>query len=94
MSILTALDLFTVGIGPSSSHTVGPMRAARRFVSELVDAQHLDQTSRIHVMLFGSLGATGVGHGTTNAIVAGLQGAEPETCDPAAVIVAFDEAAA
>ncbi len=93
MSILTALDLFTVGIGPSSSHTVGPMRAARRFVTELVDADKLTATSRIHVMLFGSLGATGVGHGTTNAIVAGLQGAEPETCDPAAVIGAFDSAA-
>jgi L-serine dehydratase len=93
VSILTALDLFTVGIGPSSSHTVGPMRAARRFVTELVGAGLLDETTRVHVLLFGSLGATGVGHGTTNAIVAGLEGAEPESCDPATVIAAFDTAA-
>lgn len=92
MSILTALDLFTVGIGPSSSHTVGPMRAARRFVEELTATDHLSATARIHVLLFGSLGATGVGHGTTNAIVAGLEGAAPETCDPAAVITAMDRA--
>jgi L-serine dehydratase len=92
MSILTALDLFTVGIGPSSSHTVGPMRAARRFTSELVSAGLLDVTARIHVDLFGSLGATGVGHGTTNAIVAGLEGAEPEYCDPIKVATAWDDA--
>ena len=92
MSILTALDLFTVGIGPSSSHTVGPMRAARRFVDELTAANQLSATTRIHVLLFGSLGATGVGHGTTNAIVAGLEGASPETCDPDHVITAMDRA--
>ena len=92
MSILTALDLFTVGIGPSSSHTVGPMRAARRFVDELTAANQLSATTRIHVLLFGSLGATGVGHGTTNAIVAGLEGASPETCDPDLVITAMDRA--
>ena len=92
MSILTALDLFTVGIGPSSSHTVGPMRAARRFVDELAAADQLSATSRIHVLLFGSLGATGVGHGTTNAIVAGLEGSSPETCDPDHVISAMDRA--
>ena len=92
MSILTALDLFTVGVGPSSSHTVGPMRAARRFVSELTAATQLDSTIRIRVSLFGSLGATGVGHGTTNAIIAGLEGAAPETCDPESVITAMERA--
>ena len=92
MSILTALDLFTVGVGPSSSHTVGPMRAARRFVDELIDAGQHDSTTRIRVSLFGSLGATGVGHGTTNAIIAGLEGAAPETCDPNLVITAMDRA--
>ena len=92
MSILTAVDLFTVGIGPSSSHTVGPMRAAKRFVDELGAAGHLDATARIRVSLFGSLGATGVGHGTTNAIVAGLEGASPESCDPDSVITAMDRA--
>ena len=92
MSILTALDLFTVGVGPSSSHTVGPMRAARRFVGELIEANQLDPTARIRVSLFGSLGATGVGHGTTNAIIAGLEGAAPETCDPESVITAMERA--
>ena len=92
MSTLTALDLFTVGVGPSSSHTVGPMRAARRFVSELAEASQLDSTARIRVSLFGSLGATGVGHGTTNAIIAGLEGAAPETCDPESVITAMERA--
>ena len=92
MSILTALDLFTVGVGPSSSHTVGPMRAARRFVAELIETGQLDLTARVRVSLFGSLGATGVGHGTTNAIIAGLEGAAPETCDPASVITAMDRA--
>lgn len=92
MSILTALDLFTIGVGPSSSHTVGPMRAARRFAGELNESGRLNSTARIRVSLFGSLGATGVGHGTTNAIVAGLEGAAPETCDPASVITAMDRA--
>ncbi|MEY4319907.1 MAG: hypothetical protein RL378_1011, partial [Actinomycetota bacterium] len=92
MSILTALDLFTVGVGPSSSHTVGPMRAARRFVDELTESGHGDSTARIRVSLFGSLGATGVGHGTTNAIIAGLEGAAPETCDPESVITAMERA--
>jgi L-serine dehydratase len=92
VSTLTALDLFTIGVGPSSSHTVGPMRAARRFAGELTESGRLDSTARIRVSLFGSLGATGVGHGTTNAIVAGLEGAAPETCDPASVITAMDRA--
>ena len=94
MSTLTAVDLFTVGVGPSSSHTVGPMRAARRFVAELGETDHLGSIARIRVSLFGSLGATGVGHGTTNAIVAGLEGADPQTCDPIAVSTAWDDAVA
>jgi L-serine dehydratase len=80
---VSALDLFTIGIGPSSSHTVGPMRAAAQFNDEL-QSQGLTP-SDIVVTLYGSLGATGIGHGTTNAILAGLQGLQPETCDPAAV---------
>lgn len=92
MSNLTAIDLFTVGVGPSSSHTVGPMRAARRFVTELSETDYLDAVARIRISLFGSLGATGVGHGTTNAIVAGLEGADPRTCDPVAVSTAWDDA--
>ena len=94
MSTLTAVDLFTVGVGPSSSHTVGPMRAARRFVAELGETDHLGSIARIRVSLFGSLGATGVGHGTTNAIIAGLEGADPRTCDPVALSTAWDDAVA
>ncbi|MFM6980388.1 MAG: L-serine ammonia-lyase [Micrococcales bacterium] len=77
---VSALDLFTIGIGPSSSHTVGPMRAALLF------REALSQPSAdVNVTLYGSLGATGIGHGTINAILAGLQGMRPETCDPDAV---------
>jgi L-serine dehydratase len=92
VSNLTAIDLFTVGVGPSSSHTVGPMRAARRFVAELGETDHLGTVARIRISLFGSLGATGVGHGTTNAIIAGLEGADPRTCDPVALSTAWDDA--
>jgi L-serine dehydratase len=80
MSVVGVLDLFRIGIGPSSSHTVGPMRAARRFALDVVAAG--TEVSGVHVELFGSLGATGVGHGTVPAIVLGLTGAEPESIDP------------
>lgn len=83
-AFVSALDLFSIGIGPSSSHTVGPMRAARDFADRL-DAEQLSLVSRISCVLFGSLGATGIGHGTPDAIVAGLGGLRPEDCDPAAV---------
>ena len=78
----SALDLFSIGIGPSSSHTVGPMRAANDFARRVGDVPGID---RIRIRLLGSLGATGIGHGTPDAVVAGLRGLEPETCDPAAV---------
>jgi L-serine dehydratase len=80
---ISAFDLFKIGIGPSSSHTVGPMRAAGMFVASLAAAGDLDQVAGIRVELFGSLGATGHGHGSVKAIVLGLTGAEPETVDPA-----------
>lgn len=80
---VSALELFTIGIGPSSSHTVGPMRAAAQFNEEL-KSQGLE-ADEVVVTLYGSLGATGIGHGTTSAILAGLQGMQPETCDPATV---------
>jgi L-serine dehydratase len=79
----SALDLFSIGIGPSSSHTVGPMRAAADF-AERVGALPV-APARLRVRLLGSLGATGVGHGTPDAVVAGLAGSRPETCDPDAV---------
>ena len=79
---VSAFELFSIGVGPSSSHTVGPMRAARDFASRVADAGLLDQVARVSVELFGSLGATGIGHGTPDAIVVGLGGATPETVDP------------
>lgn len=79
---LGVLDLFSIGIGPSSSHTVGPMRAAGRFLAELREADALDRVDRVQVGLYGSLGATGIGHGSDSAVMAGLCGFEPETLDP------------
>jgi len=81
---ISAFDLFKVGIGPSSSHTVGPMRAAARFVDALTEQRLLHRVSRVRVELFGSLGATGHGHGSVKAVVLGLQGHRPELVDPLA----------
>ncbi|MFC5860165.1 L-serine ammonia-lyase [Agromyces flavus] len=81
-AFVSALDLFSIGIGPSSSHTVGPMRAARAFVEELADDGRLDAVRRVTCSLYGSLGATGLGHGTPDAVVAGLGGLVPHDCDP------------
>jgi L-serine dehydratase len=79
--VLSVFDLFSVGIGPSSSHTVGPMRAARRFVDGLDRDGLLPAVGRVCVELFGSLGATGHGHGSEKAVILGLEGEEPETVD-------------
>ena len=79
---ISVLDLFTIGIGPSSSHAVGPMRAAGRFLQALSGAGLLGQVARIRVELFGSLGATGLGHGTDKAALMGLEGETPERVDP------------
>lgn len=76
---LSALDLFTIGIGPSSSHTVGPMRAASRFMRLLKARGLTDQVARVRCDLYGSLAATGKGHGTDSAIMLGFLGEEPET---------------
>jgi len=78
-------EIFKVGVGPSSSHTVGPMRAARRFVQELADCSLLERVARVRTELFGSLALTGLGHATDRAIVLGLSGEEPETIDPATI---------
>ena len=82
---LSVVDLFSIGIGPSSSHTVGPMRAAYRFVSELREAGRLDETERLQVTLYGSLALTGRGHHTDKAVVLGLSGKRPRTIDAAEV---------
>lgn len=78
---ISALDLFKIGIGPSSSHTVGPMLAAKRFVTDLQTQGQLHDTVRVHAQMFGSLGATGIGHGTPKAVLLGLMGEEPENVD-------------
>ncbi|MGW4523250.1 L-serine ammonia-lyase [Amycolatopsis sp. NPDC004378] len=80
---ISVFDLFSIGIGPSSSHTVGPMRAARTFVDGLGD--DLGRTARVQAELFGSLGATGFGHGSDKAVLLGLSGDRPEEIDTDAV---------
>lgn len=80
---ISLFDMLKIGIGPSSSHTVGPMSAARRFVRGLKKADRLRDVARIDVQLFGSLGATGKGHGTGPAVLLGLEGHSPDTVDPA-----------
>ncbi|MEV4713407.1 L-serine ammonia-lyase [Micromonospora sp. NPDC049374] len=79
--MISVFDLFSVGVGPSSSHTVGPMRAARTFVAGLKADGLLTDTARVRAELFGSLGATGHGHGSDRAVLLGLAGEAPETVD-------------
>jgi L-serine dehydratase len=78
---ISVFDIFKIGIGPSSSHTVGPMRAARRFAASLDADGQLDRTASVKVELFGSLGFTGKGHGSDRAVLLGLEGDEPATVD-------------
>ncbi|KRE38366.1 serine ammonia-lyase [Janibacter sp. Soil728] len=82
---LSVFDLFSIGIGPSSSHTVGPMRAAVLFAEGLRDERLLPDVRRVKAELFGSLGATGHGHGSNTAVLLGLSGERPELCDPRSV---------
>lgn len=77
--MISVFDVFSIGIGPSSSHTVGPMRAAKLFVKSLITQRLLTNTDRVYCELFGSLALTGVGHGTGKAIILGLTGQSPET---------------
>lgn len=78
---ISVFDLFSIGIGPSSSHTVGPMRAARMFAARLKNEGLLAHTGSVRAELFGSLGATGHGHGTPKAVLLGLEGESPRTVD-------------
>ena len=80
--VASVFDLFKIGIGPSSSHTMGPMVAARRFVDRLGDAGSVEQVARIETRLYGSLALTGKGHASDRAILLGLAGQEPKSCDP------------
>ncbi len=83
--MISAFDMFSIGIGPSSSHTVGPMRASRLFVQTLQEQGTLEDVTEVKVELFGSLGQTGVGHGSGKAVILGLAGYDPETVDADAV---------
>ncbi|BAP43002.1 L-serine ammonia-lyase [Pseudomonas sp. 21LCFQ02] len=87
---ISVFDLFKIGVGPSSSHTVGPMRAAALFVQGLRDSGKLESIERIEVRLYGSLSATGVGHGSDNAVILGLMGQWPDAIDPAMIGPAID----
>jgi L-serine dehydratase len=78
---ISVFDLFSIGIGPSSSHTVGPMRAARMFARRLANEELLVPTAKVRAELYGSLGATGHGHGTPKAVLLGLEGDSPRTVD-------------
>ncbi|MFP4277620.1 MAG: L-serine ammonia-lyase [Wenzhouxiangella sp.] len=82
---VSIFDLFKIGIGPSSSHTVGPMRAAGIFVRRLEESGVLERVGRVRVELFGSLGHTGRGHGTDRAVLMGLEGEAPDQVDPDAI---------
>ena len=87
---LSAFDLYSVGIGPSSSHTVGPMRAAKSFADRLTESGLVPQVARVRAELFGSLGATGHGHGSPKAVVLGLEGEDPATTDTELAALRFD----
>jgi len=90
---LSVFDLFKVGIGPSSSHTVGPMKAARLFALDIEATPHLPQVARLQMELFGSLGLTGRGHGSDKAVQLGLCGDLPETVDPDTVDARLEDIA-
>ena len=82
---ISVFDLLKVGIGPSSSHTVGPMNAARQFALALASEGHLTHCQRVTAELYGPLGATGAGHGSPKAVILGLEGASPEDVDIEAI---------
>ncbi len=82
---VSVFDLFSIGIGPSSSHTVGPMRAARMFATRLAEDGVLERVARVTAELFGSLGATGHGHGSDKGVLLGLEGSRPEAVDANAI---------
>jgi L-serine dehydratase len=88
---VSVFDLFKIGIGPSSSHTVGPMRAAGAFARSLAQSGLLERVARINAKLYGSLGATGKGHGSDKAVLLGLSGYEPDTVDVDQIPVILEE---
>jgi len=91
MNNISVFDLFSIGIGPSSSHTVGPMSAANAFLHLLSNKGLTDKTHRVKIELYGSLALTGKGHGTDKAILNGLEGKEPETVSPESMVPRMHE---
>ena len=88
---ISVFDLFKIGIGPSSSHTVGPMIAAANFVKAIEQQGVIDAVCRVQIDLYGSLSATGVGHGTDNSIILGLMGNRPDTVDPEVILPSVEQ---
>ncbi|MEJ2691963.1 MAG: serine dehydratase beta chain, partial [Candidatus Thiodiazotropha sp.] len=82
---VSVFELFKIGIGPSSSHTVGPMLAASAFIRQLVELGKISSVARLRIELFGSLGGTGKGHGTDRALILGLLGETPESVEIAGI---------
>ena len=78
MECISVFDMLKIGVGPSSSHTLGPWRAAERFLAELADLSIFEKVDRVTVDLYGSLSLTGIGHATDLAVMLGLSGADPE----------------
>ena len=88
---ISVFDLFKIGIGPSSSHTVGPMIAARKFILDVENSKQLKNVTRIKSEMYGSLGATGKAHGTPKAIILGLEGEEPDKVDATLISSRFEK---
>ncbi|HET8790785.1 MAG TPA: L-serine ammonia-lyase [Modicisalibacter sp.] len=88
---ISVFDLFKIGVGPSSSHTVGPMRAAYDFIEALRSRDLLERVARVEVQLYGSLSATGIGHGTDRAVIMGLMGERPSHIDPVIIGPCIEE---
>jgi L-serine dehydratase len=91
---ISTFDIFKIGVGPSSSHTMGPWRAAQRFLAKCRALGAFGRVARVRVDLYGSLAKTGRGHGTDLAVLMGLSGEDPVTCDPASLRPRFDAACA
>lgn len=90
-AVISMFDLFSIGIGPSSSHTVGPMRAGAIFVQDLRESGLLNSVAKIKLALYGSLAATGKGHMTPQALLLGLEGADCETVDTESVPTRYED---
>ena len=88
---ISVFDLFKIGVGPSSSHTVGPMHAACDFLEELKERDLVERVSRVEIQLFGSLSATGIGHATDHAVIMGLMGERPDRIDPGIIAPCIEE---